>query len=408
MILPPSFTPYFLPPDKLVQAIQLSRIYDVTDFCGPIWSTVALLVTLRLHVYSRLRDWVQSITARWWLQGLIFIPAFIFILTLILLPPEILVHYAKLVYGLSIQPWPSWAADQTKSLLPSLVLGTPVFLLGFLLIARSPKRWWLWFWLLTLPVLVFMQFVRPVLIAPMYDKFEPLSKSNPALVDKMEQVIAKSNLKISPSQIYVMNGSAKSTVLNAYVTGLGASRRVVIYDSLIARATTDQVLFIFAHELGHSAFNHIFKGLAFGAALLLVQLFLARLCAIWLIARFGQKWKIPAINDWAAAAVLALIFVTFNFLSEPVEHSFQRLLEHHADIYGMEAVHGLIANPQQSASDFEQISGENTLEPPHENPFVIFWTYTHPSAPERKQFEATYDPWQPGQHPRYFPEETAK
>jgi STE24 endopeptidase len=402
MLLAIPYTPYNLPPDKLVQALQLSRIYDITDYCGPVWTVVVLMIALRLKWFSRLRSRVQAVTSRSWLQGIIFAPVFICMVTLILLPPEILVHHAKLVYGLSIQPWTRWIADQAKSLIPTLVLGTPLFLLGFTLISRSPKRWWLWFWLLTLPVSVFTQFVSPVIIAPMYDKFELLSKSDPALVDKMEQVITKSKLAIPPSQIFVVNASAKSTILNAYVTGLGASRRVVVYDTLIAKAPTDQVLFVFAHELGHSAFDHILKRLAFGAALLLLELFLARLVAAWLIRRFGERWQITSLDDWAAAGVLALVFVVFSFLSEPIQNAFIRLQEHHADIYGMEAIHGIVGDPQQTAAEFEQASGENTLDPPHENPLIIFWSYSHPSTSDRKQFVATYDPWQPGQTPIYF------
>jgi STE24 endopeptidase len=400
--------PYTLPPDKLSQAIQLSHLYDITDFGGPVWMVLAVLVALRLHWFARLRDWTQRITPRWWLQGIILAPIFVLLFTLIGLPIDILIHYGKLMYGLSIQPWPGWFADQAKGMLPNLILAIPMLLLGFFLIRRSPKRWWLWFWLLMLPVMVFSTYINPIIVAPMYSNFEPLAKSNPDLVGKMETVIAKTNLSIPPSHILMMKAGSKSTVLNAYVTGLGSSRRVVLYDTLIANAPTDEVLFIFAHELGHSAFNHILKRTAFQAVLMLVELFVARLCALWLIRRFGTRWHISALGDWAAIGVLALVFIVVNFLSQPVQNAFSRLQEHHADIYGLEAVHGIVADPQSAAADFEQRSGENTLDPPHENPLIVIWSYTHPATTERKQFEATYNPWRAGQHPKYFPDDKAQ
>ena len=231
---------YSLPPDKLVKAIQLARIRNVIEFGSTAWMIVVLLAALRWRWIARLRDWAAGITSRRGLQGLIFLPLFFLFITAIPLPFEIWGHHTSLIYGLSVQRWPSWLRDWAKSLLLVMLIGTPWILLAFKIVRTSERRWWFWLWLIAVPFEVLGIFLVPYLIDPLFNHFEPLANSNPALVDQLERVAAKGGMQIPASRIFLMKASEKVTGLNAYVTGFGASKRVVVWDTTIQKARPDE------------------------------------------------------------------------------------------------------------------------------------------------------------------------
>jgi Zn-dependent protease with chaperone function len=202
--------------------------------------------------------------------------------------------------------------------------------------------------------------------------------------------------------MFFMHASQKVTSLNAYVTGFGPSKRLVLWDTTIAAATPGELSGIFGHELGHYALHHIVQGLLFTAALLLVAFFLGQKMTLWLLSRFGWRWGIRSQNDLAFVAVLALVLNVLNFFTEPVDNAFSRSIEHAADVYGQEAIHGIVADPQTTTQQGFQRLGEASLDDPRPHPFVDFWTASHPSTADRAAFAAAYNPWAEGQHPKYF------
>jgi Zn-dependent protease with chaperone function len=202
--------------------------------------------------------------------------------------------------------------------------------------------------------------------------------------------------------MFLMKASEKYTGLNAYVSGIGASKRVVVWDTSIAKATPDEISFIFGHEMGHYVLNHIYKGIAFAAVVLLVLFWLGYRGMQWLLARYGARWGIPGQYDWAALVVLLLVVSVFSFLSEPITNGFSRSQEHQADVYGQEAIHGIVKDPQAVAQHSFQVLGEASLDDPNPNKFVEFWTFNHPSISDRAAFARAYNPWAPGEKPKYF------
>ncbi|HMF54609.1 MAG TPA: M48 family metalloprotease, partial [Edaphobacter sp.] len=245
-------------------------------------------------------------------------------------------------------------------------------------------------------------FIAPVLIDPLFNKFEPLSKTSPALVDRLEQVVARGGIQIPPDRMFLMKASEKVTTLNAYVTGYGASKRVVVWDNSINKATPDEISFIFGHEMGHYVLNHIPATLVFLGVLLLIEFYVGYRGIRWLISRYGDRWKISSQNDWGALAVLLLVLSVLSFLSEPIVNGYSRMHEHEADVYGQEAIHGIVQDPQTTARQSFQLLGEMSLTDPNPNPVVEFWSFSHPSVASRAAFAARYNPWQEGGHPKYF------
>lgn len=398
---PKSPAPYTLPPTLLAKAITLTRLRAILSFGGTAWTILVLLLILAWRWPAFLRNWVERITPRRWLQGLAFLPIAILFLTVVSLPFDIYGQHIERAYGLSVQSWPSWTGDQLKGLGLSIVIGTLLLQLLFRIIRKSPRRWWLWFWACLVPVIVFAVFVSPIWIDPIFNHFSPLRKSDPALTVQLERLAQHAGLDIPPRRMFLMKASEKVTGLNAYVTGIGSTTRIVVWDNTIKKLPPNEILFVVGHEMGHYVLHHIYKGLAFTIAVLVVLLWLGYLAVGWLIRRY-TRWAIRAPDDWAALAVLLLVFTCIGFLFSPIANSFSRWEEHQADIFGQEAIHGLVPDPQITAQKAFVALGENYLEAPNPNPAIEFWLYSHPSISQRANFAAHYDPWLPGRHPRYF------
>jgi Zn-dependent protease with chaperone function len=395
-------TAYTLPPQKLKQAQGLFRTRTTIYFVGTAWSILQLVLLLALGIPSRLRNIAVNATKNRLAQCLLFTLLFFGLIALLDAPLAVYGHHLSLSYGLSVQHWPSWLWDQTKSFLLVWIIGGMLVLLLFWVIRKSPARWWIWFWLPAMAAVLFGVFLSPILIDPLFNKFEPLQQSNPVLVQQLEKVVARSDVSLPPNRMFYMRASSKVTGLNAYVTGIGSSKRLVLWDTTIAHATPDELSSVFGHELGHYALHHIALGLTFTGLLLLVAFFLGQNLTQWTLRRYGPRWHIHSQNDWACLAVLLLALNVLAFFAAPLENAFSRSIEHAADIYGQEAIHGIVANPQAVTQQAFQRLGEASLEDPTPHPFVQFWTYNHPSIESRAAFAATYNPWAPGQHPKYF------
>ena len=399
---------YSLPPEKLAKAIALSRIRNILDIAGSLWGLVFLWLLLATRAAAGLAAWAERLLRRRWLQGLLFFAAFFFISTLANLPFDIIGHHFGRSYGISVQGWGSWMGDQAKSLGLSLLFGAPVLLLFNWIVRRWPRRYWLGLWVVTLPLMVLGLFVGP-LLAPIFNKFEPLAKNHPALVVELEKVVARTGTNIPPERMFLMKASEKSNGLNAYVSGIGATKRVVVWDTTAGRIPNDEVLFIFGHESGHYVLNHIPKILA-GTALSLFFVFWG--CAAfagWMARSFGARWRLggqeggdsPLASRQGFLVLLFAISVV-SFLMTPANNAFSRYFEHQADVYGQEAIHGLVADPQKTAVSAFNHLGEAWLEDPNPSPFIEFWEYNHPSVQTRANFALHYDPWVNGGRGRYF------
>jgi len=275
-------------------------------------------------------------------------------------------------------------------------------MLMFWIIRRSPERWCFWFWIPTVVVTVAGVFATPYVIDPLFNQFEPLTRTDPALVQRLEEVVARAGISIPPERMFLMKASAKSTELNAYVTGFGSSKRIVVWDTTIARSTPDEISFIFAHEMGHYALGHVALGVALSCVGLLPFFWLGYHGVRVLLRRFGAAWRIPSQQDWGALVVLLLVLSVLSAIADPFSNAISRAIEHDADVYGQEAVHGIVADPQAVGVRSFQVLGEESLDDPTPHPALEWWFDSHPTTRFRAAFSKVYDPWAVGQHPKYF------
>jgi len=238
--------------------------------------------------------------------------------------------------------------------------------------------------------------VQPVVVDPLFHDFEPLAQKDAPLAAALEQMVQRTGETIPETRMYWMAASAKTNELNAYVTGVGASKRIVVWDTTIAHLDTPQTVFVVGHEMGHYVLNHIPKGIAAGEAFLLVVFYLGYLALNWLLARWGPRWEIHDASDWASLPALLLLLTIFSFAANPIANAFSRSIEHQADQYGLEVTHGLTPNAAQVAAQSFEILGKIDLSDPAPNPVDVFMFYTHPTIAQRIHFALTYDPWAAG------------
>jgi len=405
---PASSQAYSLPPDKLAKAKALSRISLTLEIVGSLWGLAFLWLLLSLRWAARLAAWAERLLRRRWMQGLLFFAIYLVIGALADLPLDMIGHAVSRHYGISVQGWPSWFGDLGKGMALTLLFGTPILLFFNWLVRVSPRRYWIWIWMISLPLILLSIFAEPLIIDPLFNKFEPLTKTHAALVARLEQVVARTGTKIPPERMFLMKASEKSNGLNAYVTGIGATKRFVMWDTATDRMPDDEVLFVFGHESGHYVLNHIPKQLAGTMAGSFFILWACAGFAGWLARRYSGRWQLCPDNGTAPLAsrqgFLVLLFAlsVAGIFLQPAACTFSRHFEHEADIYGQEAIHGLVAEPQKTVVSAFNHLGEAWLEDPNPNGFVEFWTYSHPSVQHRANFALHYDPWANGGHGKFF------
>ena len=391
---------YRLAPEKRARAIAYARARYRLHFAGFAWSCGALVAIIALRFGPKFRDRAESASRRRFAQAAIFVPLLFLTQGVLELPVSAYGHHLALLYGQSIQGWGSWLWDQAKGLLVGLVIAIPLVWLLYAILRKSPRRWWLWFWLALLPILVFLIFVTPLAIDPLFFEFTPLAPAHPELAEAIGKVTVRVGQPIPPERMFAMNASAKYTSINAYVTGLGASKRVVVWDTTIEKATLPQTLFVFGHEMGHYVLHHVPRTIAFLWGLLFVLL----AGGAWVLGRVFERpgrWGIRGLSDWASLPVLLLGLTVAGELATPVVGAYSRAQEHAADVFGLEAIHGLVPDSRRAAAEAFQLLGEVNLSDPDPSPFITFWLYDHPPLADRLRFAAEYDPWGKGESPKY-------
>jgi Zn-dependent protease with chaperone function len=350
---------YQLPPDKLKDAIELNRQLDALHFAGVAWTLIVLALMIRFRAGARL--------ARW---GAVSAFAVLAVPWIAALPFSAYRHHLGLRYQLSIEPWGPWLWDWFKGGFLTTTLAAALAAGLVALVRHSPRRWWLYAWAASIGVMVAGTYAAPLLFDPLFYDFRPLSRTRLDLIAPLQDVARKAGHPVPAQRIFEMNASEKTTTLNAYMTGVGSSKRIIIWDTATKRLTAPQIQTIFAHELGHYALGHIPRSIAAGAAGLLILFWLARRMRI-------HYETLPR----------ALFIVTLaGFLAEPVVNTYSRWQEHEADAYELAIMRGILPEAGANSAEVTRIMAEMALDDPNPHPFIEFWLYDHPSTEDRMRF----------------------
>jgi len=398
----PATKEFHLSPEKREKAIQYSSTKYRLYFFDAAYGVAVLLGMLALGWVARFRDMAERASQRRFVQVLIFVPLFSLVNDLLVLPTGIYSQWLSLKYEQSVQGWGSWFWDWSKGEFLGLIIGILLVWGLYAMIRHSPKRWWFYFWLTSIPIVIFFLFLSPLIIQ-LFFTFEPLAKTQPALAAQIQKVTQRGGLEIPLDRMYEMKASEKLNALNANVSGFGASKRVTVWDTTIAKMTSDQILYVFGHEMGHYVLGHTRKLLIMIGIMLLVFLYLGYRGMHWAMGRWGPSWGVRGVDDWASLPVLLALISVFSFFADPLTNSFSRSVEHEADIYGLEVTHGLVANPQETAAQAFQVLGEVNLADPEPSEFIKVWLYNHPALSERLTFVRNYDPWSKNEPRQFLP-----
>jgi Zn-dependent protease with chaperone function len=400
---PGEVTRYTLPPDRHRQARNINRIRFWTTLVGFVYGVAILWLILRWKLSAKYRIWAERASRRRFVQALVFTPPLILTIDTLGLPLATFRNWILLKYGLSVQGWGSWFWDWIKNELVSLVIATILVWLLYGIIRRSRRRWWFYFWLASLPIGLALVFLQPLVIDPLFFKFEPLAQKEPTLTASLEQMVQRAGEDIPPQRMFWMGAGEKLNALNAYVTGFGESKRIVVWDTTIRKMTSPQIVYVAGHEMGHYVLWHIPKLLAFGAALLFVLFYLGYRTVDWVLARWGASWGVRGLDDWASLPALLILISVFFFCVTPGVSAVSRHYEEQADQYGLEVTHSLTPDAAQTCAQAFQVLGDVNLDDPEPIPLAVFLYYDHPPIKDRVQFCLNYDPWSKGQQGEFVP-----
>jgi STE24 endopeptidase len=377
--------------------VQFQRRLYGLHFAGVAWDLGVLLGMVSLGVGPRIRDAVERRSRSAFARRAAVAAAVLAIPWLADLPLAMYRHSLAVRFGLSVQPWAPWFADVLKA---GVVTGIPAILcvVGALAIAgKAPRSWWVSVWLIGVALMIAAAYAAPVIFDPLFHRFTPLERTRPHLVRALQEVAARAGYSIPSGRIFEMDASRNTRAVNAYMTGFGHSRRIVIWDTTLKALNTAQTQTVFAHELGHYALHHIPRGIAVGSLGLFV--------ALWLLNRVLTRMRpkqVRGIDDPAILPFAMAVVLVFTFLSEPIANGYSRWQEHQADIYELELMHGLVPDAGRNSAEVDQIMAQIDLADPAPSSFIRFWLYDHPTTNERMLFAQQYDPWRRGEQPEFI------
>jgi STE24 endopeptidase len=366
----PGGTPPPAAADTVFTAAQIARANAYTDPARHLaWASLAvsLVVTLVLgftplgaRLVARLRGW-------WWVRVLLAVLMLALIGRIVTLPFAIIGHHRSLEFGLTDEAWGPWAVDQVKGLLLSVVV-SGLLLLVLIGCARTWSRAWPAVAGVVLGGLVMLgSFVYPVLVEPAFNHFTPLPDG--PLRSQILQLAAEEHVHLD--DVLVADASRRTTTLNAYVSGYGSTRRVVLYDTVVRDLPRDQILSIVAHELGHARHDDVLTGSILAALGTTLGIGLLALVLPLVRRRPG------ALRDPTVVPLVAALVAIGTLLSSPVNNGLSRLIETRADVDSLQTTR----DPAAFVAMQRQLALHSLSDQPPA--WSQFWFGSHPTTLQR-------------------------
>jgi STE24 endopeptidase len=393
-IEPPADPQYVEVPAPSETALRYYRSGNV------IWAVEQLLallipaLILLTGFSARLRTFASHVgRGHFYPTLLVYLALLSLLMFLIDLPLGYYVGFAREhAYGLSEQKLSKWVSDQLKGLGVGLVIGAMVLWVPYWLLGRSPQRWWLWTGMLALPFYLLTLVVVPLWIAPLFNKFGPMKDK--ALEAEVLATARKAG--VEGARVFEVEKSVDTKKVNAYVTGIGSTKRIVLWDTLLAKLSPAQTKFVVGHELGHYVLGHVWTSVLLSSLLTVLGLLGAHLLSSFLLARLGTRMGFDRLSDVASLPLLMLLLSMFSLAITPAALAFSRYHERQADRFGLELTH----DNHSAATAFVALQEQN-LSIPRPGLLYKIFRASHPPIGERVDFINNYKPWQrPGSMPR--------
>lgn len=333
--------------------------------------TIVILIVLSRGPLVALLERAGNVRGGWPVRVLLAASFLSVTLFLVALPMAYVRFRIDTDWGLATQTVGAWLADQGRSLGVGLVTGL-LAALAFYGLVRWAKPWWLWGSATFVVLTVLLVFLYPLLIAPLFNRFTPLEDDG--LRERVTVLAAEAGVPVK--EVLVADASRRTTAENAYVAGIGASKQLVLYDTLLERGDDDATAFVVAHELGHRVHGHIFKRILLSS----IGIVAGFLGLWWLRARAGPwQWAgADGVSDPRALPLILLFTTLFTIVSLPIQNALSRAHEREADATAF----SLTEDPDAAVKLFRRLAYSNLadLRPPAALEWLLF---THPPIPER-------------------------
>jgi Zn-dependent protease with chaperone function len=347
---------------------RIRRWLGIADFAAGLVFLIVLLVT-------RWSDGMRDLAYRWGFQNYSF-ALFIYLVLLLGISKALgigLDYYSfrlERKFKLSNQRFGSWAWDEVKGFLVGLVLGTIVVELVYFTIRQWPLHWWLLAWALFMGLFVLLAQLAPVVLFPIFYKFEPLE--NEELRRRL--VVLSEHAGTRVRGVYRWKLSEKSKKANAALTGLGNTRRIILADTLLDNYSAEEIEAVLAHELGHHVHKHILKSILVQAGITLFGFWAAN----WTLHYAMDQRMFEQLSDFANLPLLALVSVVLSFVLMPALNAYSRFNERQADRYAFEST----ANVEPFISSMNKLAEQNLAERTPSK-WVEWFFHSHPSISRR-------------------------
>lgn len=371
--VPPEFEGV-IDPDRLG---RMSAYTFEKNRIGILESVIGTAVTIIFFfggVFGSYDRWIESMSGSFLSGGLLFFLPLLYAEFLLDIPFSLYKNFRiEKKYGFNTMSLGLWCADLVKSALISTVLGGIVVAGALSIIQYSPALWWLWVWLFFLVFGISVMYLAPYVIEPLFFKFEPLRAQG--LEDKVRDLMERAGLRVS--RVFQVDASRRSRHSNAYFTGIGRVKRIVLFDTLLEQMSHGEILAVLAHEIGHWKKRHVLKGIVLTESLALIGLVLAYRLVSWegLPALTGLS---SGASFYARVLILGFVGTLAAFPLTPLFTAVSRRYENEADRFAS-ALTGL---PEELASSLVKLSSEN-LSNLHPHPLYAQFYYSHPPVVER-------------------------
>ena len=350
------------------------RLKRQADIASVVWTLVLLTGLLWTGASATLRNLAGTSPL-----------AIVFYVGLLLLLNELgslpLAFYTGFVlehrYGLSQEPLGRWIGDQAKSFAIGLVLSSIAAAIVYALIGLSPERWWIPAGAVFALLIVGLTNLAPVLLLPLFYRVKPLERE--ALHARLLRLADRAGARVLGA--YEWGLGEKTRKANAALAGLGATRRILVSDTMLAEYSDEEIEVVLAHELAHHVHGDIWKGIAFESALVVAGFYLASRA----LAAFAPLLALRGVADLAGLPLLVLAAGAVSFVMVPVAHAMSRAYERSADQFALT----LTRNPAAFISAMKRLAAQNLAEE-HPSKLVQWLFYSHPPVRERIEAARTF------------------
>ncbi len=380
-------------PEPTEQALSYYRTGNALWVVRTLWELAVPALFLFTGLSARVRDWARRVGRKWFFVVLLYFVVLAVLYSVANLPLDFYRGFVRQhTYGLSNQTLGKWFGDWLKTLAVLLAVGGALLWLPYLVLRKSPRRWWLLCSVGAVPLVVLAVVVAPVWLDPLFNDFGPMKDQ--ALEKEILTLAERAG--IQGSRVFEVNKSVDTKAVNAYVTGLFGTHRIVLWDTILARLDRRELLSVMGHEMGHYVLGHVQLGVALTCAFIAVTLWGAGAVSGRVVRRFRERLGFHELSDIASLPLFVLWFQLAAFVLLPLGNAFSRHIEHEADRFGLE----LTRDNRAAATSFVKLQHTN-LDVPRPGWLYRVWRASHPTLGERIDFCNAYRPWQTGEPLRY-------